>query len=100
MCAERPGARRHTASDGAEAKDGPAGPLDLAENVAGPLSGGLGGAAFRAALQGIENAPEHIVGHAHSLSVAGGQARALLDELAEDRIIETGRAALHPLQVG
>ena len=98
--AERARAGGDALADGPEAEDHPARPGDLAERPARPVVGGLGGAAGRAVLQHVEDAPHDVVGHADGLAVAGGEAGALLDDLAEDRVVEAGGAALHPLQVG
>src|SRR5437763_124765 len=73
-------------ADGAEADDQPMAVREVPEAQPGPLPGALRGATLGAALIVIEHAPEDVVGHADRLAVAGGEAHAALDELAEHRM--------------
>ena len=47
----------------------------------------------------VQNAGDHIIGHAHRLAVAGGELGALGDDPAEERIVEAGRRRVQPFEV-
>ena len=96
---ERPSAVGDTLADGAEADDQPARPVDLAEGQPLPDARRLRRAALGAALEGVEHAGQDILSHPHGLTMASGKHGAFLDELGEHRVVEAGRAALHPLEV-
>ena len=88
----------HRLADRAEADDQPVRVGHLAERQPRPAALGLRRAPLRPALEVVEDAGQHIFRNTDRLAVVGGQPRALADDLAEHRMVEPRRPALHPGQ--